>query len=204
MPAYEGVTLVELGFDARRQPEVDSLVGGGKMFAVGDNRVLIAQRNGHHHIRAYAGWRMSETDARSLTKAAPEEVRATMLEVFAGWAPSMRHPIESGDFLAVRALYALPVGHRWTSRPGLTLLGDAAHVMSPFGGEGVNLALADAVGLADALASGEGWAAVERYEADMVARSTPAAEGAAAGLHGSISSTGVMDALAHYRQRQAA
>ncbi len=85
------------------------------------------------------------------------------MDVFVGWAPRLLGLIEHGDILAVRPLYALPIGHRWTTRPGLTLLGDAAHLMSPFSGEGVNLALADAVDLADALASGNGWAAVERY-----------------------------------------
>lgn len=200
-PAYEGVTLVELGFDRQRHPAIDALVGSGKMFAVGDNRALIAQRGGHDHIRGYAGWRLDETAARTLATQPPETVRAATLAVFAGWSPALRDMIVEGDLLAVRPLYALPIGHRWASVPGLTLLGDAAHLMSPFSGEGVNLALADAVDLAEALASGHGWAAVTRYEADMAARAMPAAEGAAGGLAAALSSEGAAPVLAHYRER---
>ncbi|HEV2744712.1 MAG TPA: FAD-dependent monooxygenase, partial [Rubrobacter sp.] len=40
---------------------------------------------------------------------------------------------------------------RW-SRPGLLLLGDAAHVVSPVGGVGINLAIQDAVAAANTLA----------------------------------------------------
>jgi len=204
VPFYEGVTLVEFGFDVRRHPAVDALVGGGKMFAVGNNRVLIAQRNGQGHIRGYAGQRLSEAMAQEMAAAAPNKVRAALLEAFAGWASSLVHLIESGDLVAVRPLYALPIGHRWTSRPGITLLGDAAHVMSPFGGEGVNLALSDAADLADALTSGKGWSAVADYESAMAARATPAAVGAADGLNGSISSAGAASVLDHYRARVAA
>ncbi|MBB2200652.1 FAD-dependent oxidoreductase [Gluconacetobacter tumulisoli] len=201
VPAYEGVTLVEFGFDAHRHPLVDDLVGGGKMMAVGDCRALIAQRNGHGHIRAYAMRRMPEAAAHGLAVASPRAVRAAMMEVFAGWAPALRYLVERGDLIAVRALHALPIGYRWPGRPGVTLLGDAAHLMSPFGGEGANLALADAADLADALGDGTGWPAVARYEAAMVARATPAAAGAAAGLRGAIAPDALAGVLEHYRGR---
>lgn len=201
VPVYEGVTLVELGFDTYRHPGVDALTGTGKMFAVGNNRALVAQRNGHGHIRGYAGVRIPEEAARQLAKMRTEDVRASVREAFEGWAPVLIHLIDVGDLIGIRPMYALPIGHHWTSQPGLTLLGDAAHLMSPFSGEGVNLALADAVDLADALTSGEGWPAIERHEAAMVVRATPAAEGAAAGLNAAFSTSGVDSVFAHYRKR---
>ncbi len=202
-PRYEGVTLVEFGFDAQRDLAIGTLVGGGKMFAVGDNRVLIAQRNGHGHVRGYAGLRLTESVAREWTTTNASSVRAMLLEAFLGWSPSLTYLIESGDFIGVRPLYALPIGYRWASRRGVTLLGDAAHLMSPFAGEGVNLALADAVDLADVLVSVKTWSQVTACEAALMERARPAAEGAAAGLDAALSSAGATAVLHHYRARGA-
>lgn len=201
VPAYEGVTLVEFGFESVFHPAIDALTGRGKMFAVGDNRVLVTQRNGHGHIRGYAGARLAETEAQTWATLSPEQVRAALQEVFAGWAPALTEIINAGDFIAARPLYALPIGHRWVSRPGLTLVGDAAHLMSPFSGEGVNLALADAVDLADALTSVQGWSAVTAFEEKMAARAEIAAAGAAQGLDGAFSSAGAKPLLERYRER---
>ena len=41
---------------------------------------------------------------------------------------------------------------RW-DRPGLLVIGDAAHAMSPIGGVGINLAIQDAVAAANMLAA---------------------------------------------------
>ena len=202
-PVYEGVTAIELGFDAGRHPDVAALVGAGKMFAAGNNRTLIGQLNGHGHIRGYAIWPMPEAEAALLAAAPPEIGRARALEAFAGFAPSLLRMIETGDLLGTRSIYALPIGHSWPSRPGLTLLGDAAHVMSPFSGEGVNLALADAADLAEALVSDVGWAAVSAHEAVLAGRAAIAAAGARAGLETAISPKGVTGILEHYRERGA-
>ena len=73
--------------------------------------------------------------------------------------------------------------------------------MSPFVGEGVNLALADAVDLAEALTSGENWRGIVAYEAAIMKRAKPAAEGAFEGSNSSLSSDGGVATLNHYRER---
>ena len=67
---------------------------------------------------------------------------------------------------------------RWPGNgaDGVTLLGDAAHVMSPFGGYGANLAPLDGAELAVALTEeADVAAALDRYEPRMSARSGPLA-----------------------------
>lgn len=48
-------------------------------------------------------------------------------------------------------MYMLPVGYRWPSRAGVSLIGDAAHLMTPFAGVGVNVAMEDAMNLSTAV-----------------------------------------------------
>ncbi|GAJ28401.1 FAD-dependent oxidoreductase [Acidomonas methanolica] len=200
-PVYQGVTLLELGFDETRHPHAAALAGHGKMFAVGDNRAMILQRNGHGHLRFYCGVRMSEEAAAALSESGEQEIRARMADAFAAWALDLRGLVGEGNFIGVRPMYAMPIGTRWVTHPGITLLGDAAHLMSPFSGEGVNLALADAFDLAEALTQAIGMESIGVYEATMAARAEIAATGAAAGLTSVFSDDGPESVLTRFQER---
>jgi FAD binding domain-containing protein len=91
-----------------------------------------------------------------------------------GWPPELTALITDVDTDPVpRPIYALPVEYRWDRVPGVTLLGDAAHLMAP-SGEGANLAMYDGAELGKAIAASPGnieAAALLAYERDIVPRS---------------------------------
>lgn len=206
-PAYTGVTYIQFGLDDvdQQHPELALLVGHGSMFALADNKGLIAQRNGHGHIRVYAALRVPETwvSASGFDASHPEMARAWLLDQFADWDQSLLALIqESNDRFEVRSLYMLPVGHTWDFHAGVTLLGDAAHLMSPFGGEGVNLAMLDATDLACAISNHQNLDdAVRSYEQTMFPRALTAARGADQGLTRAIASDAATSVPAFFRQQ---
>jgi 2-polyprenyl-6-methoxyphenol hydroxylase-like FAD-dependent oxidoreductase len=201
-PLYSGVTFLELGIDDvdTRYPELANLVGRGLTFAVGDSKALIGHRDANAHITIYAAMRVPEDwiEKGGLDLSSADAKRASLAAYFTGWSENLLELIyRSGDRITPRTIQALPVGHRWEHRPGITLLGDAAHLMSPFGGNGANLAMLDAVDLALALTKTEDWrAAVQAYEVDMLAR----AEEAAAAARDAVDSVFSEDGLAHTLQ----
>ncbi|WP_405411232.1 FAD-dependent oxidoreductase [Streptomyces decoyicus] len=206
-PHYTGVTFVEAGFDDadHRHPDIARLVGDGSMWAASANKALIAQRNSRGHIRVYIAFRGSQDWAleAGVKVADTGAVRAVLLDVFAGWDGRLLALLRDNDGGFVnRPLFALPVPHTWTHTPGLTLLGDAAHLMSPFSGMGANLAMLDGCELARALAEqSDQDAAVRAYEAVMLPRSAEAAEFAAGGLANAISADAPYGSLRHLRAR---
>lgn len=192
-PLYTGVTFIEFSLDNvdQEHPIVAQLVGHGSMFALSDNKGLLAQRNGHGHIRVYAGMRAAqgwETSA-GFDVNHPQAARAWLLDLFPGWSQSLLDLIrESNDHFVVRPLFMLPVGHRWDFRAGVTLLGDAAHLMSPFSGEGANSAMLDATDLANAISTCSTLEdAVRTYQETMFPRAEIAARDADVGLSRAIS-----------------
>lgn len=197
-PTYSGVVFVELGIDDvdAREPELARLMGRGLTFALGDSKALIGHRDANAHLGIHAALRAPEDwiEKGGLDLSSPNAMRTSLAAHFSDWSSDLLELIyRSGDRMTPRAIHALPVGHRWENRPGVTLLGDAAHLMSPFGGDGANLAMQDAADLALALIREDWKTAVRSYEATMFARAEPAA----AGAWGAINEVFSEDGLTH-------
>ncbi|MDH6133354.1 2-polyprenyl-6-methoxyphenol hydroxylase-like FAD-dependent oxidoreductase [Kitasatospora sp. MAA4] len=186
-PRYTGVTFVETGFDHcdTRHPDLARLVGNGSMLAKGAGMSLVAQRNSNDHIRAYVALRTPEDwhVAAGIDLGDRRAVRTHLLRMFDGWDESLRYLLSNSDSGFVnRSLFVLPAPHTWEHVPGVTLLGDAAHLMPPVG-LGANLAMLDGSDLAHALVAETGVGdAVRAYESVMLPRSIEAATGSAQGL----------------------
>ncbi|MET8361829.1 NAD(P)/FAD-dependent oxidoreductase [Micromonospora sp. NPDC005171] len=167
-------TVVELNVDDvdRRHPDLAELVGPGNLWCVGVNQILSAQRLGDGSLRVGISLRAEGQPLDTYRS------RPALLDIFAGWAPRVTALIEAADGQPTpRLIEAMPTGTRWASRPGVTLIGDAAHLMPPVG-EGANQAMLDAAELAGHLAANpeDPNAAIRAYEESMFGRIHPIAE----------------------------
>lgn len=188
-PIYSGISFIETHLldIGLRHPDSVALVGHGSMFALSDEKGLLTHYDGNGAITVYIGLKTSEQWAASfgVGVADTEAAKQGLLNHFADWNPQIRALIaESETELIPRPIYALPVGHHWERIPGVTLLGDAAHLMSPFAGEGANLAMLDGAELAESLLANRDdvETALASYEAALFLRSEAAAAEAMSNL----------------------
>lgn len=183
-PYYSGVYGYYLSIPnaKERAPDIYQLVNRGSLFCYSDGRAVLSQQMGDGSINV-GHYRTSEEPPRAYGKVDAAAAKQTIRAALNGWHPtliSITQDYMEGD-VQLRPLYMLPVGTRWDHRPGLTLIGDAAHLMTPFAGEGVNLAFTDSMKLADAIISASqesdpNGVVLDRkmkgFEEDMFARAT--------------------------------
>ena len=155
-PAYVGISFVETYlFDAdTRHPAAAKAVGGGSLFALAPGKAILAHRESGGTLHTYVALSTPQDWLAGIDFTDPAAATAQVAQEFDGWAPELTALITDSDTPAVpRTINALPIGLRWDRVAGVTLLGDAAHLMSPFAGEGANLAMYDGAELGKALAA---------------------------------------------------
>jgi 2-polyprenyl-6-methoxyphenol hydroxylase-like FAD-dependent oxidoreductase len=117
--------------------------GGGRhvQVIVDERDVFVAFPTAQHG--AQIGWLIPKGSYASLRAGGIDAIRARIARALA----ASPEPIEA-TITGFADLSLLPtvsqIARRWTA-PGLLLIGDAAHPMSPVGGQGINVAIADAV-----------------------------------------------------------
>ncbi|MBE1575552.1 FAD-dependent oxidoreductase [Amycolatopsis roodepoortensis] len=176
VPEYAGKSYVETYlYEAdTRHVAVAKTVGGGSMVGTGatEGMSVNAHRERGDTLHAYVELSkpLEWFDAIDFTDA--EAAKARIAAEFDGWSPELTALITESDVAPIhRPAFALPSGLRWERVPGVTLLGDAAH-LALANGEGANLAMLDGAELAKVLAArpDDVETAIAEYEQAMFVR----------------------------------
>ncbi|KAM6534105.1 hypothetical protein FALCPG4_007043 [Fusarium falciforme] len=186
-PQYSGKSYIE-GKISPGNPfydQVEARVGHGSTLAFGSRKHLAVQQMSDGSYRIYLGLTVDENafahgnanvDLVADNGALARDFFLSQPEYFAGWGDELKGIIANseGGFRYWPLYHIDPECLSWEHAPQVTLIGDAAHVSTPFVGEGVNCAMYDSLVLAEKIlefGTGAGLDhAVAEYEMDMFKR----------------------------------
>lgn len=149
-PEYTGISMIEMNSDENEHPDLLKFNKNGKLIGLGGDQAILGQRNGDGRIMAYISFKTKYEKLDEYRNLSLDALKERLLAEYSDWDSELQNYIAySYDDIKFRRIYKLPIGLTWATQPNITIIGDAAHLMSPFAGEGVNMALYDAYLLAE-------------------------------------------------------
>ena len=149
-PEYTGISMIEMNSDENEHPDLLKFNKNGKLIGLGGDQAILGQRNGDGRIMAYISFKTKYEKLDEYRNLSLDTLKERLLAEYSDWDSELQNYIAySYDDIKFRRIYKLPIGLTWATQPNITIIGDAAHLMSPFAGEGVNMALYDAYLLAE-------------------------------------------------------
>ena len=174
-PLYSGITMLEGNiYEAEKNaPTISALLRGGKIMAFGDQKNILMGQKSNGEIGFYASFKAEEDWA--INSVLDFSDRSAILNWFKQnyneWNNSWYEIFENASTSFIpRPINFMPLDQHWEAVSNLTLIGDAAHLMPPFAGEGANMAMLDALELSEILISGDQTSlqqSISRYENTM-------------------------------------
>lgn len=182
-PFYSGIVMLEININdaAKTTPHIYALLNGGKAMAFGNSKCMLGGQKSNDDIGFYASFKADEN--RPVNNSLDYTDKTQMLEWFkttySGWSSIWYELFENAAMPFIpRPVYCAPLNQSWQALANLTMLGDAAHVMPPFAGEGANMAMLDALELSECLTDDKYNSlqeAISLYEINMRKRAAVAA-----------------------------
>ena len=153
-------------------PKMEAIAGSGSMIVMGKRVHMFNSRQGDGHYRVDIGLQKDESFATHIDWTDHAAAKQLLLgpDYFGFYANEMQEIIRHSDGpFRPWLMYYMPTEHlNWAPVPGVTLIGDAAHVTTPFVGDGVNCAMRDSIILAGKVAEmGVTNDAIAAYEKEM-------------------------------------
>lgn len=179
-PFYTGILMLEGNiYDAKNSvPKISSILKGGKIMAFGNEQNILMGQKADGEIGFYASFKAEKNwvTKSGLNFSDRNKVLDWFKSNYSEWSDIWHELFEntSTPFIP-RPIYCMPLDQTWEAKSNLTLLGDAAHLMPPFAGEGVNMAMLDALELSEYLTNNEYKSTLEsisHYEKEMRERAS--------------------------------
>ncbi|MBC9932169.1 FAD-dependent oxidoreductase [Chitinophaga qingshengii] len=160
VPVYSGVTMIEgTVYDAAQNaPRLWELTQGGKVFALGDNKTLVTSAKGDGSLSFYTGCKVDESWVKEcgINFNDHRQLLEWFKETYKNWDKIWEELFTNDHTQFIpRPQYYMPLHQTWETQSDITIIGDAAHVMPPYAGEGVNMAMLDALELSECLTNSE-------------------------------------------------
>lgn len=181
---YSGITMVEISIDhaAKATPHIYALLNGGKIMAFGNGKNILGGQKVNGGLGFYLSFKCDENWAKNsgLDFSDKMQLLEWFKKEYSEWSSIWYEIFENMTVPVIsRPIYCMPLDQTWEALPNLTLLGDAAHVMPPFAGEGANTSMFDALELSECLTSDQYntlQQAISSFEVSMRKRAAAAAK----------------------------